>query len=524
MDFQYVATPLEDIPKMVHQVRKTFETGKTKPLSYRKEQLYKLHEFFEKEAEGIIDACYKDLRKPPAETHFAEISSVKAEIVSALLHIDEWSEPEIAEKPLAFILDRCETRRVPLGVVLIIGTWNYPVNLTLAPLVGAITGGNCAIIKFNEVSAHTSDFLARTLPKYIDPTAYKFVNGEIPETTALLEEKFDLIFYTGNSMVARIIHKAATKHLTPTVLELGGKSPMIVDEDVHVKHAAKRIAWGKTLNNGSTCVAPDYVLVHKRVAKLFVEEYKNAVIELIGADAQKSNRYGRISSDRHWDRLDKMLKDQLKVPGTELAFGGQRDRSDRFFAPTVLTGVGKDPESNPIMKDEIFGPILPIIEVDSVDEAIDYVNSRPNPLSYNPFSNNIKTIEKVFDKIDGGNAIANDAIVSLIVDDIPFGGTGESGHGNYHGKHGFDTFTRKRATMIRPLWHDIANLPRYQNISYDRKSWGFWALIFASEPSLPSPGYLALRNSFRKIQPYLFFIIYIGLVIGAYFLGNALKK
>jgi aldehyde dehydrogenase (NAD+) len=524
MPSDYAPTDISTIPSKVSKLRRTFQTGKTKPLSYRKEQLYKLHEFLTNEKDGIIEALYKDLRKPPAESHFAEISSVKAEVVDALLNLDEWAEPRNAEKPIAFVLDRVQVRRVPLGVVLIIGTWNYPVNLTLAPLVAAIAGGNCAIIKFNEVCQHTSAFLAHHLPNYLDKDAFEFVLGEIPETTALLENQFDLIFYTGNSMVARIIHKAANKFLTPTVLELGGKSPMIVDEDVHVAHAAKRIAWAKVLNNGSTCVAPDYVLLHRKVKAEFVEEYKKSVIELIGADAKNSNRYGRISSDRHWDRLDQMLKDQLKVPGTELAFGGQRDRSDRFFAPTLLTGVGKDPTQNPIMKDEIFGPILPVIEVDSVDEAIDYVNTRPNPLSYNPFSNNPKTIQKVFDNINGGNALANDAIVFLLAPDYPFGGSGESGMGTYHGIHGFETFTRKQGTLVRPLWTDLPNVVRYQNISYDRSSWGFWALIFASEPGLPSKGYVQFRNVMRHLKPYLLFTIYVGLLFCALLVGMSIRK
>ncbi|KAJ3268567.1 Aldehyde dehydrogenase [Terramyces sp. JEL0728] len=514
-------TKVENIPTIVSAVRKSYNTGKTKSVAWRRKQLSALYDFVENEKKGICEALYADLRKPTVETEFLEIATVKADIATAMKHLDEWMEPVTAEKPLAFMADFAETRRVPLGVVLIIGTWNYPVNLTLAPLVGAIAGGNAAIIKFNEVSAYTSSFLARHLPRYLDTDAFQYILGDIPETTTLLEQQFDLIFYTGNSFVARIIQKAANKFLTPTVLELGGKSPIIVDSDVDLKITARRIMWGKVLNNGQTCVAPDYVLVHKKVAKGLVEELKVATKELAGENPETSHTYGRISTDRHYSRLEKMLKDQLAVEGTKVELGGETNPKDKFMAPTLLTGVGIDGETNPVMSDEIFGPILPIIEVDSIDQAIEYVNRRASPLAYYPFSRNNKTIEKVLENINGGNALANDVLVTLAVEDLPFGGVGESGSGNYHGRHGFETFTRKRATMIRTQAHDHWNTIRYQNVSYKKDTIGYKALMWAMEPAKPSAFAITMRNVFRKSRFFLQTVVFIGLIVGAFYVGKA---
>jgi acyl-CoA reductase-like NAD-dependent aldehyde dehydrogenase len=365
---------MKDIQKVVKEARES--CVKAKPIKTRKNQLHALYDFLVKEENGLAEAVYKDLKKCKSELMFTELLLVKNDIVTALSNIDKWTLPTRAQKPLVAILDTCETRRVPWGLVLIIGTWNYPVLLTLGPLVSAIAGGNAAVIKFSEISAHTSNFLALNLPKYLDNNLYKFVLGEIPETTALLEQKFDLIFYTGNSFVARVVMTAAAKNLTPTVLELGGKSPVIVDKETDPVIAAKRVIWGKTINAGQTCIAPDYVLVHKDVAKEFISNLKPSLDSLLGDDLQKSKYYGRMSSDKHFDRLMDMLNKQLKVSGTKLLFGGESSKNERFIGITVLTGVGLDPKTNPVMADEIFGPILPVIVVDNIDEAIEYIQTR----------------------------------------------------------------------------------------------------------------------------------------------------
>ncbi|KAJ3299997.1 Aldehyde dehydrogenase, partial [Kappamyces sp. JEL0829] len=488
-------TPLSTIPPLVQEMREHFQSGLTQSVAYRKKQLRKLYEFLEKEEQGICEAVYQDLRKPTTETLFAEICGLKADIASCLNGLDQWMEPEKAHRPLAFITDRAETRKVPLGTVLIIGTWNYPVILTLGPLVAAIAGGNTAVLKWNEVCVHTSSFISKTLSKYVDSRCVVSVLGAVPETTKLLEERWGLIFYTGNTQVGKIIQHAAAKTLTPTVLELGGKSPVIVDDTVNLPVTAKRIMWSKILNCGQTCVAPDYVLVHKSVAKDLVKEMRLATEELVSANPVSSKGYGRIASDRHFSRLEGILQKQLQVPGAKLEFGGQTDASQRFMAPTVISGVGIDGTVHPTMSDEIFGPILPIIEVDSVDEAIKMVNTRQSPLAFYPYSRDSKVIEKVFEKVNGGNALANDGIVSLILDDLPFGGVGESGVGNYHGRFGFDTFTRKRATMIRTQMTDLINLPRYQNVSYEKGTFMYTVLIFLSTPFVPSEGWLMIRNA-----------------------------
>jgi len=511
------------IPGIVQTMRDSFKSGRTIPVSYRKKQLRKLYEFLEKEHENLVNAVYQDLRKPATETHFAEICGLKSDIVACLNHLDEWVEPEVAKKPLAFIADQAETRKVPLGTVLIIGTWNYPLILTLGPLVAAISGGNTAVLKWSEICVHTSAFVASKLNDYLDPQVVTSVLGAVPEVSRLLEFKWDLIFYTGNTSVGKIIQQAAAKTLSPTVLELGGKSPVIVDSTVDLKVTAKRIMWGKIINNGQTCVAPDYVLVDKKVAQGLVEEMKVAATELVSENPISSKNYGRIATDRHFNRLEELLKKQLTVPGTVLAYGGQTDAKSKFIAPTILTGLSADPK-NPIMSDEIFGPILPVIEVESVDEAIELVNKRESPLAFYPYSRSRKMIEKVFEKVNGGNALANDALVTLILDDLPFGGVGESGVGNYHGRFGFDTFTRKRATMIRTQMTDLINLPRYQNVAYVPGSFMNKVLIWLSTPFVPSESFLVVKHFLRRSQAVLLFLFYVLSVLAAIYLGMYLKK
>jgi aldehyde dehydrogenase (NAD+) len=254
----YSHTNIKEIPILVEKARKAYQARNINDIEWRRDQLYALHEYLQKEKTGLANAVYKDYQRPLPETELTEIATVKSAICDAILHLDEWTKPEKVKSPIAFLLDTFLTYKVPYGTVLIISPWNYPISLSLAPLVAAIAGGNSAVLKFSEVTPHTSAYLADTLPRYLDKNAFQFINGEVAETTELLEQRFDMIFYTGNTLVGRIIHKAANKNLTPVILELGGKSPVIVDENVDIKVAAKRIIWGKCINSGQTCVAPDY--------------------------------------------------------------------------------------------------------------------------------------------------------------------------------------------------------------------------------------------------------------------------
>ena len=366
----------------------------------------------------ILDALEKDLRKPRAEGFITEIATVKNSIAYMISNLEEFMEAKSVHRALPFLMDRCETRRVALGIVLIISPWNYPVQLALNPLVGAIAGGNAAILKPSEVAPHTAELLARIIPKYLDSKAIKVITGGIPETTTLLKQKFDLIFFTGSTQVGKIVMKAAALNLTPTVLELGGKSPVIVDDTVDPTIAARRIAWGKLVNCGQTCIAPDYILVHKGIAKQFKIALREAITFVLDDEnAQKSPHYGRIISNNHFNRLKNMLERQEQVASSVLESGGCSDEADLYIEPTIVS-LSRDEKNNPLMESELFGPILPVIEVESVDDAISYVkNNVPgDPLSLYVFTKKTAVWEKVFASINCGHAVVNETIMNAGVE------------------------------------------------------------------------------------------------------------
>ncbi|KAI8905012.1 Aldehyde/histidinol dehydrogenase [Gorgonomyces haynaldii] len=466
----------------------------------------------------ICDALHKDLKRCKDENMILEVLSVKNQIADCITHLEEWNETKTVSTSLLWAMDKCQVKRMPFGTCLIIGTWNYAVVLSLGPLAPCLAGGNTAVIKFSEITPNISDLLATLIPRYMDNRIVKCVTGAVPEITCLLEQKFDLIFYTGNTQVAKIIMQQAAKTLTPVILELGGKSPVIVDENVDIQVSAKRVMWGKITNCGQTCIAPDYILVHKKVAKQYVEALKASVKDLIGdEDIKTTPYYGRISSQRHFDRLKKMLDDQKKVSGVELAYGGRTDRDQLFIEPTIFTGVTKD-GNHPAMKDEIFGPLLPVIEIDNIQEAIDFVNSRPHPLSYYPQSKNPRVIQKVFDEVKGGNAVSNDTVVNFAVETLPFGGIGDSGLGAYHGIYGFEAFTRPQAFMTRNT-PEFLSEPRYQKNALNPKS--FWhplvKILLAAKP--PSDFQLTVNQWTRTLLKLVggsrgALALIVGLVIG----------
>jgi aldehyde dehydrogenase (NAD+) len=299
-----------------------------------------------------------------------EIAMALSGCVQMVENLHEYAAPKSVDKPIMFLGETCEIRQVPLGVVLIISAWNYPIVLSIAPLIGAIAGGNTAVLKMSEVSPHTAVLMSLLIPKYLDPECYSVVLGAIPESTILLQQQFDFICYTGNSQVGKIVHQAAAKNLTPVLLELGGKSPCIVDDTINPAIAAKRIAWGKVINAGQTCIAPDYVLVHKNISKKFLAELEKSFEVLLTASAENSPYYGRIVSEKHFDRLTGMLASELKVKGSIKVCGGLSNRDNYFIEPTVVALEDAVVSKHPILQEEIFGPLLPVIEFSSVDEAI----------------------------------------------------------------------------------------------------------------------------------------------------------
>ncbi|MCA9620339.1 MAG: aldehyde dehydrogenase family protein [Myxococcales bacterium] len=446
-----------DYRELVDHVRRRFESGRTKSLDWRREQLRALKRMLKEREADISEALAADLGKPPLEGYATEIGYSAGSIEHMLKHLDEWTTPRKVSTPLVTQPGSSRIYKEPLGVVLIIAPWNYPFQLAVAPLAAALAAGNCAVVKPSEVAAETSALLAQLLPQYLDQAAVKVVEGGVPETTALLEQRFDHIFYTGNGKVGRIIMAAAAKHLTPVTLELGGKSPCIIDESANLDIAVKRIAWGKWTNCGQTCIAPDYVLVHRDRHDAFVRKLSRTVVDFWGDDAQQSKDYGRIINERHHRRLMKLME------CGKVAVGGRADEADRFIAPTVLTGIELD---SPIMQEEIFGPILPVIAVDDIDAAIRIVNQGDKPLALYIFTENDASAEKVLQETSSGGATVNHVVLHYAVHDLPFGGVGESGMGAYHGKYGFDTFTHEKAVLKKGTGLDPALMyPPYSSFS-----------------------------------------------------------
>ncbi|KAG0360076.1 Aldehyde dehydrogenase 3 member B1, partial [Gamsiella multidivaricata] len=370
--------------------------------------------------------------------------SSKEEINDALEHLEEWAKDEYIEPSLINKYGvTCLVRKEPKGAALIVSPWNYPVFLTFGPLAGAMAAGCTAVVKPSELAPHTAKLLTELFPRYLDSRAYIIVNGAAHETTKLLEHKWDHIFYTGNGTVAKIIMKAASQHLTPLTLELGGKSPAVIDENANMLVAARRIAFGKTFNAGQTCVAPDYLLLTQKGEEKFIPVFKKVLIEMFGTNPQNSPDYARVINNRHWHRLMKVLNENQSG---EVVIGGQSDEKDLYIAPTVVLNVDREDK---LMEDEIFGPLLPVIRVADVDDAIEYINSKDDPLSLYIFSDNKKFSKKVIDHTRSGAVSVNECLLHVTEGHLPFGGIGSSGMGNYHGKKSFDAFTHERSAMIK---------------------------------------------------------------------------
>lgn len=436
-------TTVHDVSSTVAALRGAFDGGLTRPLAWRKEQLLALKRLVTEGEQELLGAMKADLGKPPVEARLTDLSFVAAEVDVMLRHVDGWARPERVGVPLVQQPGHATIVREPLGVALVIAPWNYPVQLLLVPMAAAIAAGNCVVGKPSEISSRTAEVLARLARQHLDTRAVAIVEGGPEETQTLLEQRFDTIFYTGNGRVGRIVMEAAAKHLTPVTLELGGKSPALVDADADIDVAARRIAWGKFLNAGQTCVAPDYVLVHEKVASRLVDALRRTVGAFYGSDPKASGDYARVVNDRHFERLAGLL---AATSGT-VVLGGEQDKSERYLAPTIVTDV---PHDDPLMDDEIFGPVLPILGVADMDDAVKYVSSRPKPLALYVFSSSKDTIDRVLAGTSSGGVGVNLTVQQLAVPDLPFGGVGPSGMGAYHGRQGFETFSHRRAVLAKP--------------------------------------------------------------------------
>jgi acyl-CoA reductase-like NAD-dependent aldehyde dehydrogenase len=425
---------------IVARHRAYFLSGKTRPLEWREAQLAAIAAMVTERADVFRDALWKDLRRNRVDATIADLKIIADEADYARRRLRRWMKPLRARTPFLLLPGRTTTRFEPLGVGLIIGAWNYPIQLILSPLIAALSAGNAAVLKPSEISPASAAALAELVPQYLDRDAVSVVTGGIPETTTLLEQRWDHIFFTGAPPIGKIVMAAAAKNLTPVVLELGGKSPAIVDESADLAVATRRIAHGRWLNAGQTCTAPDYVLVSKSVAAEFLAKLKAAVLDFYGANPQQSPDFGRIVNAHHFDRLKELLED-----GT-VYHGGQHDRVDLFIAPTILTDV---PPTAPVLQDEIFGPILPVVEVEGIDQAIAHVNARPHPLGLYVFTGDDAVADRILRATSSGDAAINDCAVQPIVRELPFGGVGNSGMGKYHGEWGFRAYSNARGVLSR---------------------------------------------------------------------------
>ena len=429
--------------QVVANARAAFQSGITKPIEWRVQQLRSLNKMLTDHEEDFVKAVYADLRKNKHETMVMEVIPCRNEAINALKNIYSWAKSTYATKNMLQMLDTMYLQKEPYGVVLILGAWNYPVQLILMPVIAAIAAGNCVVIKPSELSPHTAKLISHLLPKFLDKNCFPVYNGGIPETTKLLEEKFDYILYTGSCHVGKIIMAAAAKHLTPVTLELGGKSPVYVDNNIHANIVAKRVIWGKLCNAGQTCIAPDYILCHKDVQEQLIEEMKRVLEEMLGDDPLKSKDYARIVNDRHFERISKIIED---MPQEKLVVGGDRDAESKYISPTIYKDVTFD---DVVMQQELFGPILPIISVSSHKEAIRIINQNEKPLSLYVFSNTNEVVSEILEETSSGGVCVNDTIMQCASHNLPFGGVGNSGFGHYHGKWGFDLFTHEKSVCWR---------------------------------------------------------------------------
>ena len=437
---------------LVNELRAAFDSRLTRPLAWRSAQLRQLVRLLTENEPELLAALATDLGKPTIEAYATDIGFSAMEIKGLIKNLERWTADTKVRLPLTAMPGRGRIVHQPLGVALVIAPWNYPIQLLLVPVACAIAAGCAVVAKPSELAPATSAAMGRLIPRYLDARAVAVVEGGVPETAALLKERWDTIFYTGNGTVGRVVARAAAEHLTPVTLELGGKSPVIVDRDADLNVAARRISWGKFLNAGQTCIAPDHVLVHEAVADELIDRIVSTIGDLYGNDARTSPDYARIINSRHFARLGRLI-DGAGPSGVaaHVVTGGVRDPRDRYLAPTVLTDIADDA---PCMAEEIFGPVLPIIPVRDVEDAIARVNAGDKPLALYAFSRNDHTLQRIVDHTSSGGVCLNHVVMHVTAPSLPFGGVGESGTGSYHGRCGIEAFSHRRSVMSKPTSPD----------------------------------------------------------------------
>ncbi len=434
-----------DYTALIARQRAFFQTGATRSLDFRKSQLVKLCKVIEDQEQVILDALQADLHKSPHEAYTSEIGLVISEIRHAIRHLAVWMKTRRRPSPLIAWPSKGFIQPEPYGVALIIGPWNYPFQLLMSPLTSALAAGNCAVLKPSEFAPRTAAAIAQIISSTFPAEYLTIVQGEHETAEALLREKFDTIFFTGSTGVGRIVMTAAARHLTPVTLELGGKCPCLVCADAPLNITARRIVWGKFMNAGQTCVAPDFLLVERGFVPALVETMKREIRAFYGEDPQQSPDYGRIINRRHFDRLAGYL-----AVG-KIAHGGHYDADDHYLAPTILTNV---PVDAPVMQEEIFGPILPVMEYDRLEDALALLRDRPTPLALYLFTRDREAQSQVLAATRSGGVCFNDTVTHILGHQLPFGGLGESGLGSYHGKAGFNCFTHRRSVLRRSFAFD----------------------------------------------------------------------
>lgn len=442
---EIMSTPIERIADIVTGARSFFNSQRTLSIDFRLKMLRRLRKAIVEREKQLTEALYADLHKSYEEAFLTEISIVLGEIDNFLKHLPRWAAPSKRKTPLKLFPAKSQIITEPLGVALIIAPWNYPVQLLLNPLVGAIAAGCTAVLKPSPYVPHVAEALEELVHDCFDEEYVAIVQGHRDVNTALLNEHYDIIFFTGSPDLGRVVMRAAAEHLTPVVLELGGKSPVVVDRTADIAVAAKRLAWGKTLNAGQTCIAPDYLLIHREVKEHFIEAFKEALCELHGEDARQSEHYVRMVPDRAFERVSGYISEG------RVRCGGRVVAEERYIEPTLLDEVSAD---SSVMREEIFGPVLPMIEIGSVEEAITFINEREKPLALYVFADE-RAARRVVEYTSSGGACINDCIMHIANEKLPFGGVGNSGMGRYHGRDSLYSFSHRRSMITTPTWLDL---------------------------------------------------------------------
>lgn len=450
-----------DLHELVKSQRAYFTSGQTRELSFRIRQLQKLKDAIEDAEKSILQALQADLGKFAYEAYLSEIGIVRSELRFTLKRIRRWAASRRVRTPLLSLPGSSRIYPEPYGVVLIISPWNYPYLLSMTPLIGALAAGNCCILKPSEYAPQTSAAMAALIAEHFDPRYAAVVEGDAAVGESLLAQRYDSIFFTGGAAVGRLVMQSAARSLTPVTLELGGKSPCIVDRDIRVDHAARKIVAGKFLNAGQTCIAPDYLLVHRAVEPELVDGITANIARFYGPDASKSPDYARIVNRRHFDRLAGLLG------SGRIIVGGDSDPQQRYISPTLIDEVNWE---DPIMQEEIFGPLLPILPIADADEAVDRIRSLPQPLALYLFTENPAVKKKVIAEVPFGGGCINDTLVHFANPHLPFGGVGTSGMGRYHGRFSFDNFSHFKGVMRKPAWfHMPLRYPPFGKLSWLKK-------------------------------------------------------